>query len=717
MLIEEWDASHTSKSYVEFPSSSHSPLAIVGIGVQNGHARDLDSFRTTMWRGDSLLDWRPSTRWRGFESSDLVDGMPSMGAYFEPYDMTVGEFRIPPHEIPQIMSQQLVMLQVAAEALRDAGMPLRERRPEMGTCIGINFDFETTDFHLRWALYDLGPSLYEASHSELPYDEWFVTVQDALSRPLNATSTVGSLGGIVGSRVAKEFLLGGPSFVVSAEEASGLRALEVAARALQQGEVDAALVGAVDLTGDIRQLLQRHVEGAYTSSSKCLPFDVRADGTLPGDAAVALVLKRYDDALADQDHIYSVFRGVGFASGSDQASFVPNVQACEAAIHRAHKDASVERFDIGLIEANGSGIIEEDLHEAYTLTKMYADEEHPIAVSTSKKATGHTGAAAGLLSVVHASLCLSDTLLPASHNAPDCLLNEPFHTPKWPQHWLRDQVDGSRHAAVHCLTSDGNAAHVLLEQPLQPSAQPPEGQTKWGLFPVAFSDAQEAATQTQRLKDFLLQATEPFEMVSRRWCEAFSPSEEDLIYCVVTSDRDHLLSVLKEVASLCEAGDMDGLSDISGVYFAPRPHAKDGQVAFVYPGSGNHYFGMGRELGLRWPQILHELDAETERLRTQLVTDKTTPWRADWPSSWRKEAKEELLSDPHNTIFSQVVHGGFVTRVMRGFGLEPDAMIGYSLGESAGLFALEVWQDRCEMLNRILASPIFRKELGLEYRA
>ena len=74
---------------------------------------------------------------------------------------------------------------------------------------------------------------------------------------LTANRTMGSLGGLIASRIAREFRIGGPSFTVSCDETSGVQALAIAALWLERGELDAAVVGAVDFTGDIRALLAR----------------------------------------------------------------------------------------------------------------------------------------------------------------------------------------------------------------------------------------------------------------------------------------------------------------------------------------------------------------------------------------------------------------------------------------------------------------------------
>ena len=168
-------------------------------------------------------------------------------------EVPAGAFRIPPREIEEMLPQQALLMLAARDAARQADLP-----SEAGAWIGVSLDLNTTNFHARWAFPDQA---------------------ERLGPPLNANRTMGALASIAASRLAREFHLGGPCFTVSAGDAGGLRAVELGVRALQAGEVEAALVGAVDLRSDPRE-------------------------PIPGRAvAVALILRRLDDARAEGQRI------------------------------------------------------------------------------------------------------------------------------------------------------------------------------------------------------------------------------------------------------------------------------------------------------------------------------------------------------------------------------------------------------------------------------
>src|SRR5262249_53050600 len=123
------------------------------------------------------------------------------------------------------------------------------------------------------------------------------------------------------------------------------------------------------------------------------------------------------------------------------------------------------------------------------------------------------------------------------------------------------------------------------------------------------------------------------------------------------------------------------------------------------PGSGNHFAEMGRELGLFFPEILDRQQRENRRLRSQYAPE----------SFWEGSQAEE--PHPRTILFAQVSCGTLLTDLLRSFGIEPDAVIGYSLGESASLFGMRVWTGRDEMLQRLQTSTLFASDLAPPYNS
>jgi acyl transferase domain-containing protein len=276
------------------------PIAIIGLATHIGPWRNLPTFTARVLGADT--DTQPAARpdWRGLHPEALAA---QPGYFVDDLAIPVSRYRIPPRELAELLPQQALMLEVARDALADARVT--DPNPtRTGVFIGLGLDLRTTDFHFRWSMLDRAndwANRLPASLSEQEQAHWAARVVEAANPPLNADRTMGALAGTNASRIAKEFRIGGQSYTVCSEDTSGLSALEIAVRALQRGELDLALAGGVELTGDLRARL------AETALGKT---------ELPGEGAVAIVLKRLEDAQRDGDRIYAIIRGVGVASAS-----------------------------------------------------------------------------------------------------------------------------------------------------------------------------------------------------------------------------------------------------------------------------------------------------------------------------------------------------------------------------------------------------------------
>jgi len=153
--------------------------------------------------------------------------------------VAANRFRIPPKELEEMLPQQLLMLKTAAGALADAGIG-REGNQRSGVFIGIALDLNSTNFSFRWSLAEQAARWAKEAGLDLSPEElnnWTTQLRDTAGPPLTANRTMGALGNIVASRIAREFRFGGPGFTLSSEESSGIRALETAVRQLRQGRL------------------------------------------------------------------------------------------------------------------------------------------------------------------------------------------------------------------------------------------------------------------------------------------------------------------------------------------------------------------------------------------------------------------------------------------------------------------------------------------------
>ncbi len=440
------------------------PCAVVGMETLCANANTLDEFKQLIF-GLSQPRYRvPGARWRRTDHLD-PETRETLSAFMETVSMDLGEFHIPPLHLEDILPQHLIMLKAAKGALEDAGISPRPLKTEgarikTGCAVGIEFDFGATDFFLRWKLHD-------RDH----------TLVDEISPPLTFQRTLGALGGIVASRIAREFRLGGPCFTLSAGDASGLKAIEIAVHSLSRCETDLFLCGSVDLCGDIRQFTLNHAAGF-------------SQGAPPSEGAGALVLKRLDQAIQDQDRIYGIITGISGSGGAplsgenrDSDPDDPRTLVhCYADSFNRALNASNTRFsDLSFMATHALGTGVQGQAEDRALGRMAAHSKEqpafPLHRGSMASTLGNTQGVSSLFSLIGTCLSLFHRVLPA-HALPAGPLmagppiadsgNKNLSCPASPgpeglRPWEHLRP-GPRRAAVGSITRDGACAHAIVEE-------------------------------------------------------------------------------------------------------------------------------------------------------------------------------------------------------------------------------------------------------------
>ncbi|HET6424111.1 MAG TPA: beta-ketoacyl synthase N-terminal-like domain-containing protein, partial [Planctomycetaceae bacterium] len=544
--------------------------------------------------------------------------------------MPVGEFRIPPLELEDMLPQQQLMLLVSAAALDDAqcGRDLGNRT---GVFVGINLDPNTTNFHGRWSLEEFAPEWAARLGSTPSPDEmaaWVKELRDAFGPPLTANRVMGNLGGIVASRLAREFDVGGPSFTLSSDETSGVQALQVAIQALQHGELDRALVGAVDFQSDVR------LSGRGSRVESREPA---------GDAAVAFILKRHDDAVRDGDRIYAIVANV--------------ISSCPAS-----EDPATPR--------------------ALTMTSNRVESD-----------IGDCGAATGLLACLKSTLSLHHRVLPSTTPG----------DPHGAQPWLQDRDRGPRTSTTSVLAKDGTRVAITLREAAASKTAPA---LPAGIFVFEGETEKEVLSALEECQS--LMTDEMMHHAARRWFHRRRPNpQRTLAAVIIAASSQEWHTAAENLRTTLSSSDRPTTNDQRPTLFIREPLGPTGHVAFVFPGSGNHFLGMGKELFAAFPQVLHRQDEESDRLASQYQPDLI----------WNGPSTDAIGRNHKAMIFGQVALGTAVCDWLTLFGVRPTAAIGYSLGESAALFGLRAWTDRDDMLQRMEAATLFGSDLVKPFNA
>ena len=377
LIVEEWVPTQELSGFENLTALQETAIAIVDLEVTAGGCQDASDFRR------ALLEGLSSTQ-------------------VETVDIEMSGLRFPPNDLKQTLPQQLLILEVARR--------LANRHPNLPTnttsvFVGMGCDPEIARYSARWRLPQWAEKWRAQGLTITP--EWLDEAKAALIPGLEAAGVVGTMPNIPANRINAQLNLHGPSYTVSAEELSGIRALECAADALRQGVIDTALVGAVDLSE----------EAAHQQAVAQLLDATRQKS---GDAAVVLLLKRVEDAERDGDAILAILDD-------------PDSQrlAQEAPSSRGKGRSSLER-----IETKANSLHLGLTPEVPALTQRF----------------GHAHAASGLLHVAAAAICLQERML---------LAEDVQGQPQPSTPWL---ADSPRTATVRIDALGGQTATVRLQQ-------------------------------------------------------------------------------------------------------------------------------------------------------------------------------------------------------------------------------------------------------------
>ena len=245
----------------------------------------------------------------------------------------------------------------------------------------------------------------------------------------------------------------------------------------------------------------------------------------------------------------------------------------------------------------------------------------------------------------------------------------------------------------------GNVGHIFFEEheeslvTAQRDFRPAMKQA--GLFAIEADDESGLVERFRELREMAISFSgQNIDALARKWWQ-LHPNDPRLrlgkgILADSVSSLEHILD-----RSLVELQKPDRRATTDIGRLAPK------RVAFVYPGLGNRFAGMGRDLAAFFPEVLCGQDVESGFLREQLN-----------PCVWWQDELATAFSDHRVPIAGSVSVGALVTDVLRRFGACPDAAIGYSLGESTALVALRAWTDRDELWRRLHSSPLFHTELA-----
>ncbi|HSN30364.1 MAG TPA: polyketide synthase, partial [Kofleriaceae bacterium] len=474
LIVEEYDAARAPR--VEAPGRPRSTeIAVVGYGARLAEARDADAFWDNVAHKRDTVKRLPPERldratYFDPANPDLLKSYCEIGSIVEETELDRGRFTMPPRRISYMDPVQRVALSVADEAVRRFGKPLAGSGAVwFATNLSLAAERQANtalyyrELERTFASWQGIPEL-DAEQRRRALRAVRERCRDG-ARELSALSLDGYLASGVAGVIANELRLHAPPAAVEAACASSFAALDAAVRGLAERQYDFVVTGGIELPVTTRDLVLCSSLGLL-SPRRIAPFDASADGFSIGEAAVAFVLKRHEDAVRDGDPVFAVIRSIGVSSDA-KSLIAPDVDGQALALARAFETVDFGPETVQYVEAHGTGTALGDPTEIRALARVYGNGKRsaPLAVSSAKSMVGHTFAAAGYVGLLRTVLAMrARTLPPSTHITTlnpklplaDIPATIPTDVAPWP-------AAAPRRAAVSAFGTGGMNYHVLLE--------------------------------------------------------------------------------------------------------------------------------------------------------------------------------------------------------------------------------------------------------------
>jgi acyl transferase domain-containing protein/acyl carrier protein len=666
-------------------------VAIIGLSCRFPRARNVDEFWPNLREGIEGISFftEEELKSSGISEELLQDPnyIRAKGVLDDVEMFDASFFGFTPREAEIMDPQQRLFLECAWEALEQAGYDFEDRNERVGVYGGSGMS--------TYLLVNL-----------LSNPELIKTVDPLQFRMLNDKD-------FLTTHVSYKLNLKGPSVAVQTACSTSLVAVHLACQSLLDGECDLALAGGVTVTFPHKAGYHYQEGGILSPDGHCRAFDSKAQGTVEGNGAGVVVLKRLSNAIADGDHIHAVIKGSAVNNdGSFKVGFTaPSVETQTDVVIEALSMAGVSPETITFIEAHGSGTPLGDPIEVLALTRAFrsgAAKKNFCALGSVKTNVGHCDNAAGMASLIKTVLALEHKLIPPTlhFEGPGAQINlddSPFYINSSAVDW--NMTGDPRRAGVSSLGIGGTNAHLILEEAPQQKPSRESGRAWQLLVLSAKTDAavkQSMSNLAVHLKQHpdidLNDVAYTLQAGRRRFNHRRALICRDIPDAIAALEGDDPKFVLREVQE-----------------------SRDREVTFMFPGLGDHHPAMAQDLYRNEPAFRNAVDRCSELLKPHLdldirevlypkdlaVTGNGAPAKSFSPQ--RTLNLRKLLTsnnDSNSDEFSRRLNqtrlaqpSVFVieyalTQLLAEWGIHPHSMIGYSIGEYAaacvaGVFSLE----------------------------
>ena len=551
-------------------------------------------------------------------------------------------FGLSQREAMQMDPQQRILLNVVWRALEDANLPID------------GFEGQRVGVYVGASSLEHGNLTLEDPASGSPY---FMT---------------GNTLSIVSNRISHIFGLRGPSMTIDTACSSSLVALDQAVRALENGEIDTAIVGGINVLLHPMSFVGFAQARMLSPEGLCRAYDDNGRGYVRAEGGAAIVLRRTDIALREKDRSYARIHAVGVnSSGRTNGISMPSREAQAALLQSIYEGHGIDANRIAFIEGHGTGTKVGDPAEIWAIGEVIGrNRRAPVPVGSIKTNIGHTEPASGLFGLLKAVIALENNFLPASLHFEHPNESIDFEG-------LNVRVNTStiellpakqpRFAGINSFGFGGTNAHVVISDP-DPIAPPePPMRGEGVVFAVSAHTASALSTLLEEYSS-RLESAEPKE--ARQIVASAAANREPM--------RHRFAARAKDSAAILAAIDAH-LTGETSVGEAGEAPAQAARIAFVFSGNGSQWAGMGvgaYQENRHFRQCFQSFSALFEYYLGEKLTDVIVA-----PDLAERLADTKIAQPLLFAIQASL------SDCLWSMGVKPDAVFGHSVGEIAAAYA------------------------------
>ncbi|MDT7830902.1 SDR family NAD(P)-dependent oxidoreductase [Flavobacteriaceae bacterium S356] len=512
-----------------------------------------------------------------------------------------------------------------------------------------------------------------------PYHLLDTIENESVLKYANGTSIITSNDkDYVTTRVSYKLNLKGPSINVQSACSTSMVGVVMGIDSLLSYQSDVVLAGGATVELPVTKGYTYQEGSLESPDGKCRTFDKDAQGTVFSRGCGVVALKRLEDAIEDKDHIYAVVLGGAINNdGNRKAGYTaPSVQGQVEVITEALEFSGISPRSISMVEAHGTATPVGDPIEVSSLTEafsQYTDDKQYCALGSVKTNIGHTDVASGVASLIKTSLSLKHGIIPASLNYnesnPAINFNEsPFFVNTKTKQWEKNGVP--RRALINSFGVGGTNACVILEEP--PQLKKAEEKEQYDSLFLSAHSKNSFENYCKEVKAYLEE--HPDTNLSQ-FAHTSRVARKPMKYKAVFPFKEYtdLLQSLEKSSPLRQA----------------TLASKD--LVFMFPGQGNQFINMGRELYENIPDFKECIDYCATTLQAIIGIDIRT---IIFPSDEDQEKSKEQIDHTYITQPAIFMISYALANTLQNYGVKPEKLIGHSVGEYvaaaiAGIMSLE----------------------------